>query len=71
MALQRRDSRESQVQPGGEPPRLKFKRGADGKLEVDEPRPDTHTATEAAERPVTPDDPRTSPFRNIPPVGGA
>jgi hypothetical protein len=31
----------------------------------------TATATEAAERPTTPDDPRQNAFRNVPPFGGA
>jgi hypothetical protein len=72
MGLQRSGGdRGADVQPGGEPPRLKFTRGVDGKLQVDEPRSDTHETVEAAERPATPDDPRTEPFRNMPPMGGA
>ena len=71
MALQRTGDRHAEVQPGGAPPRLKFKRGADGKLEVDEPPRETTTTTEAAERPTTPDDPRTGPLRDVPPLGPA
>jgi hypothetical protein len=71
MALQRSGGdRTADVQPGGAPPRLKFKRAADGKLEVDEPRQETHEAVEPAERPSTPDDPRTGPLRDVPPIGG-
>ena len=70
MALQRSGTdRGSEVQPGGAPPRLKFTRGADGKLQVDEPAEERGTATEAAERPVTPDDPRSGPMRDVPPLG--
>jgi hypothetical protein len=72
MGLQRSGGdRGAEVQPGGAPPRLKFTRGADGKLEVDEPRAETHETVESAERPATPDDPRTGPLRNVPPIGGA
>lgn len=68
MGLQRSGGdRGAEVQPGGAPPRLKFKRGADGKLEVDEPPEDRVETVEAAERPPTPDDPRTAQDRNFPP----
>ena len=70
MGLQRSGGdRGAEVQPGGAPPRLKFKRTADGKLEADEPRRPTREAVEAAERPPTPDDPRPGVMRNIPPFG--
>lgn len=70
MSLQARNTRENQVQPGGTAPtKLKFKRDASGKLVADEPKPELKTAVEAAERPVTPDDPRTGPMRDVPPVG--
>ena len=60
MALQRSGTdRGADVQPGGAPPRLKFRRGADGKLEADERRDETHESAEPAERPPTGDDPRT------------
>ena len=72
MGLQRSGGdRGADVQPGAAPPRLKFRRGADGQLEVDAPAEERRTATEAAERPVTPDDPRTGPMRDVPPVGPA
>lgn len=71
MSLQSRNTRESQVQPGGAPPGLKFKRDASGNLVADEPKQELKTAVEAAERPVTPDDPRSGPMRDIPPVGPA
>lgn len=71
MGLQRSGGdRDSEVQPGAAPPRLKFRRGADGKLEVDAARDPTRTAVEAAERPA-PGDPRMGPLRDVPPVGGA
>lgn len=60
------------MQPGGAaPPKLTFKRDAKGELVVDEPERELRTAVEAAERPVTPDDPRTGPMRDVPPVGPA
>jgi hypothetical protein len=58
------------VQPGAAPPKLKFARGLDGQLHVEAGREETHTAVEAAERPAQPDDPRTGPLRDVPPVGG-
>ena len=56
----------------GEPPGMKVrvKRGADGKLQVLLPERKTVETTEAAERPPTPDDPRTANQRNVPPYGG-
>jgi hypothetical protein len=58
----RRASRESQVQPGGAPPRLKVTRGPDGKLKVDEGpegepqiRPADEDTDEAAGRGGAPD----------------
>ena len=71
MALQRSGTdRGSEVQPGAAPPRLKFVRGTDGQLHVDRPAEETRTTTEAAERPPQPDDPRSGPLRDVPPVGG-
>ena len=70
MGLQRSGAdRGDQVQPGGEPPKLKVRRGADGKLKVGEDPDPTVETVESAERPPTPDDPRTgiSPF--LPPLG--
>jgi hypothetical protein len=62
MGLQRRADRGQLEQPSGAPPRVKFKRGADGALEVDDPAArERKTATEPAERPPTGDDPRTGP----------
>jgi hypothetical protein len=55
----------------GAPPdlRVRMRRGPDGKLvPVLEPEPTVET-TEAAERPPTPDDPRTAGQRNVPPYG--
>jgi hypothetical protein len=70
MGLQRTGGdRGAEVQPGGAPPRLKFKRDAGGKLEVDEPKPKTVETVESAERPPTPDDPRTASEQNVPPFG--
>ena len=67
MGLQRSGGdRGAEVQPGGAPPRLKFKRTADGKFEADEPRDPTVETVEAAERPPTPDDPRSVQERNLP-----
>ena len=80
MGLQRSgDDRGDQVQPGGEPPKLKVRRGADGKLKVgDGPAPTVETveASErppfaASERPPFADDPRPANERNIPPFGAA
>ena len=72
MGLQRSgDDRGDQVQPGGEPPKLKITRGADGKLKIGGEREAPKETVEAAERPPTPDDPRPGPFRNVPPFGGA
>ena len=72
MALQRSGGdRGAEVQPGGEPPRLKFTRGVDGKLQVDEPASETHETSEAAERPPMPDDPRPAHVRNVPPLAGS
>jgi hypothetical protein len=71
MGLQRSQTdRSADVVPGADPPKLKFTRGADGKLQIDEPPRETKTATEAAERPPQPDDPRSGPLRDVPPVGG-
>jgi hypothetical protein len=71
MGLQRRADRGDQVQPSGAPPRLKFKRGADGALQVDDPEAgERKTSTEPAERPPTPDDPRTAPAY-FPHLGGS
>ncbi len=74
MGLQRRDDRGQLVQPSGAPPRLKIKRDPDGKLKVEGPDdegPDERRApVEAAERPPQPDDPRSGPLRDAPPLGG-
>ena len=75
MGLDRRADRTEQMQPSGAPPRLKVSRDAAGGLRLKgegEPDPeDRKEAVEAAERPVTPDDPRFGPMRDVPPVGGA
>jgi hypothetical protein len=56
----------------GDPPGMKvrMRRGADGKLHVVVPERELTETTEAAERPPTPDDPRTANQRNVPPYGG-
>ena len=72
MGLQRSgDSHGDQVQPGGEPPKLKFVRGTDGKLKLGGDPAPTKETVEAAERPPTPDDPRSAISRNVPPYGGS
>jgi hypothetical protein len=43
---------------------------AQGRWVSAEPKPETVETIEAAERPPTPDDPRGSAFRQIPPIGG-
>lgn len=55
--------------PGGEPPKLKVRRGADGKLKVGDDQPPATDTVEAAERPPIGEDPRPAIFRNIPPIG--
>jgi hypothetical protein len=59
-------------QSAGEPPPLKLKVQLDpaGKWRAVEPERKLVETIEAAERPPTPDDPRASPFRQIPPMGG-
>ena len=72
MGLQRSGAdRGDQVQPGGEPPKLKFTRGADGKVQIVGDPAKTVETSESAERPPTPDDPRASNMRDVPPFGGA
>jgi hypothetical protein len=51
--------------------KLKVQLDAKGEWQAVEPPRVMVETIEAAERPPTPDDPRTAPFRNIPPVGGA
>ena len=46
-----------------------MRRGPDGKLEVVVPERKLVETTEAAERPPTPDDPRSANQRNVPPYG--
>ena len=70
MGLQRSgDDRGDQVQPGGEPPKLKVRRGADGKLQLGDDRPPTHETVEPAERPPTPDEPWNPVPPYVPPFG--
>jgi hypothetical protein len=59
-------------QTAGEPPPMKLKVQLDpsGKWRAVEPPRETTETIEAAERPPTPDDPRTAPFRQMPPMGG-
>ena len=74
MGLQRRDDLGELVQPSGAPPRLKITRDGSGKLKINGPEDldpaNVHPTTEAAERPPQPDDPRSGPMRDVPPVGG-
>jgi hypothetical protein len=65
--------REPGHQSSGEPLGDKVKMRLDAKgrwMPVRDPV-QTVATTEAAERPPTPDDPRPSAFRQIPPFGGA
>jgi hypothetical protein len=57
----------------GEPPpsKVKMRLDANGRWVPVVVKAETKTATEAAERPPTPDDPRPAAFRQIPPFGGA
>ena len=67
MGLQSSGSdRGADVQPGGEPPKLKFKRAADGALKIDKPDDETHETVESAEKPPYPDDPRQARERDVP-----
>ncbi|HEX8122635.1 MAG TPA: hypothetical protein VF549_15355 [Solirubrobacteraceae bacterium] len=65
MSLHQRNDREELVEPaaGGPLPKLKVRRGADGKLEVEGPADDTPTHAEVRpdERPAYPDNPAPSP----------
>ena len=66
MALHQRNDRGDFVNPagGGPRPKLKVKRGADGKLEVQDPEPGPKLAeTRPDEKPAEPEDPR-GPFIN-------
>jgi hypothetical protein len=56
----------------GEPPSgvVRMRLDAKGRWVSAEPKPETVETIEAAERPPTPDDPRGSAFRQIPPIGG-
>lgn len=56
----------------GDPPgmRITVRRRADGSVEVVPPERDLVETVESAERPPTPDDPRTANMRNVPPLGG-
>lgn len=49
--------------------KVRMRRGPDGKLHAVLPERMTTETTEAAERPPTPDDPRTSNQRLVPPYG--
>jgi hypothetical protein len=55
----------------GAPPGMKvvLRRGKDGAVEAVVPPQETAETTEAAERPPTPDDPRSAAQRNVPPHG--
>lgn len=50
---------------------VRMKLDANGRYVPAEPKPETVTTTEPAERPPFPDDPRPAAFRQIPPFGGA
>ena len=61
MGLHQRNDRGEFVNPagGGPLPKLKVKRGADGKLEVEDPAPEPRKeSTQPDERPPYPEDPR-------------
>ena len=62
MALHRRSDRGEFVNPAGgaPPPKLRVRRGADGKLEVEDPEgtPPVHAETRPDERPPEGPDPR-------------
>jgi len=65
--------REPAARPSaGAPPGdvVKMRLDAKGRWVPAEPKPETVETIEVAERPPTPDDPRGSAFRNIPPIGG-
>ena len=68
MALHQRNDRGEFVNPagGGPRPKLKVKRGADGKLEVQdpEPKPPVHEEVRPDERPAFPDNPAPVPNPN-------
>jgi hypothetical protein len=49
--------------------KVKMRRGADGKLHAVVPQRELVETTESAERPPTPDDPRSANVRNVPPYG--
>jgi len=67
MGLQRSGAdRGADVQPGTAPPKLKFKRAADGELKIDTPDAETQETVEAAEKPPYPDDPRNARERDVP-----
>jgi hypothetical protein len=51
--------------------KLKVQLDAKGEWQAVEPPRETVETIEAAERPPTPDDPRASSWRQIPPFGGA
>ncbi len=51
--------------------KLKVQLDPSGKWRAVEPQRELVETIEAAERPPTPDDPRPSAFRQIPPFGGA
>ena len=65
MPLSRRSDRGELVNPSGAGPlpKLKVKRGADGKLEVEDPaaKPPVHEEVRPDERPPFPDDPAPQP----------
>lgn len=65
MALHQRNDRGEFVNPagGGPRPKLKMRRGEDGKLEPVEPAPPTHAETRPDEKRPEPEDPR-GPFLN-------
>ena len=48
-----------------------MRRGPDGGSRSCSPQRELTETTEAAERPPTPDDPRSGPQRDVPPYGGA
>jgi hypothetical protein len=65
--------REPGHQHSGEPLAnvVRLRRDANGRYVPADPKPETVTSLEAAERPPIPDDPRPVAFQQIPPFGGA
>jgi len=68
MAQRRTSPHTTSGQPLDRP--VKMRLDARGRWVAVTPKAETTPTTEAAERPPTPDDPRVSSWRQIPPFGG-